>query len=171
MIITNNKLIMLPNEILLDIYEYLSVEDAFHFSLVNRQLNLLFISNQLWKFYIERDLLITVELEISDKNKYFELKKLEKLKQIWKLNYELIKLSYLKELYLSNNNISVIPPEIGQLSQLEKLDLSNNKISIIPSEIEQLSQLKELYLFLNNISVIPPDILYFCQTNNINFSY
>ena len=81
MIITNNKLTMLPTEILLDIYEYLSVEDGFHFSLVDRQLNLLFNNNQLWKFYIKRDFYLSVELEISDKRKYFELKKLKELKK------------------------------------------------------------------------------------------
>ena len=48
---------------------------------------------------------------------------------------EIGQLVNLKDLGLSGNQISVIPPEIGQLKNLQTLYLSNNQISAIPSGI------------------------------------
>ena len=45
----------------------------------------------------------------------------------------------LQTLYLSNNQLQSIPPEIGQLHMLQKLYLYNNQLQSIPPEIGQLT--------------------------------
>ena len=44
-----------------------------------------------------------------------------------------------KELYLSYNQLQLIPPEIGQLAMLQTLYLYNNQLQSIPPEIGQLA--------------------------------
>src|SRR3990172_7829151 len=50
-------------------------------------------------------------------------------------------LTNLQQLDLRQNQITEIPPEIGQLSNLQKLILDGNRITEIPLEIGQLSNL------------------------------
>ena len=81
------------------------------------------------------------------------MKTLQKwLKDKCNKNYTLGELSKLEMLYLHNNNLTSIPPELGQLSNLKWLDLDNNNLTSLPPELGQLSNLKELYLG-NNIFV------------------
>ena len=61
----------------------------------------------------------------------------------------------MRELYLSHNQIKVIPHEIGQLVNLLKLSFSCNQIKYIPHEIEFLVNLRYLYLHDNQIKNIP----------------
>ena len=58
-------------------------------------------------------------------------------------------------LYLSELQLTKIPPQIVQLTQLQWLDLSNNQIVEIPETITQLCQLRRLYLNNNKIVKIP----------------
>ena len=44
----------------------------------------------------------------------------------------------LQKLYLYNNQLQSIPPEIGQLTMLQTLYLYNNQLQLIPPEIGQL---------------------------------
>jgi len=78
--------------------------------------------------------------------------------QITKIPPEIGQLTHLKELILADNQITVIPPEIGQLTHLTFLCLDYNKITVIPQEIGQLTHLEHLYLSYNQITVIPPEI-------------
>jgi Leucine-rich repeat (LRR) protein len=56
-----------------------------------------------------------------------------------------------KEVILSNNKITSIPPEMEILQNLQYLDLSYNKITSIPPEIGNLKKLQHLYLANNQI--------------------
>ena len=57
----------------------------------------------------------------------------------------------LQGLYLSGNQISVIPAEIFTLVSLRELDLSDNNISMLPPEIAGLVNLRVLNLSDNQV--------------------
>ena len=61
-------------------------------------------------------------------------------------------------LLLAHNNISFIPPEIGNLTNLTHLLLSNNKITQLPREIGNLRDLTELSLSNNELTQLPPEL-------------
>ena len=67
-------------------------------------------------------------------------------------------LTNLQRLDLTTNHIQIIPPEIGQLTNLRHIDFENNKIQIIPPEIGQLTNLKTLSIGANWIEIIPSSI-------------
>ena len=82
------------------------------------------------------------------------MKTLQKwLKDKCNKNYSLDELSNLTWLWLNNNNLTSIPPELGQLSNLEGLSLYNNNLTSLPPELGHLSNLKWLYLYNNNLFV------------------
>jgi Leucine-rich repeat (LRR) protein len=64
----------------------------------------------------------------------------------------------LKNLFLSNNQLTDLPQEIGQLTQLEYLDISDNQLTKLPQEIGQLTQLTNLYLSNNQLTEFPQEI-------------
>lgn len=64
-------------------------------------------------------------------------------------------LNNLKELNLSDNQISEIPDEFYQINKLEKLDLSNNLIRTISVLIRNFQNLTNLNLSQNLISTLP----------------
>ncbi|WP_190240910.1 COR domain-containing protein [Nostoc sp. 'Peltigera membranacea cyanobiont' 210A] len=78
--------------------------------------------------------------------------------QLSSLPPEISQLSNLTKLYLSDNQLSSLPPEISQLSNLRWLYLDNNQLSSLPSEISQLSNLTKLSLHNNQLSSLPPEI-------------
>src|SRR3989339_814839 len=68
-------------------------------------------------------------------------------------------LSKLRELDLSDNQMTGLPAEIGQLSQLEVLDLANNKLTGLPYELANLKKLRILDLRGNNYAKQDLDII------------
>ncbi|MBN2006926.1 MAG: leucine-rich repeat domain-containing protein [Anaerolineae bacterium] len=83
-----------------------------------------------------------------------------------------------KELDLSNQGITNLPPEIECLVALEKLNLGydfdklgkRNGLTTLPSEIGQLTNLRSLDLSLNQISTLPPEIGYLTNLQYLNLS-
>jgi len=41
-------------------------------------------------------------------------------------------------LYLKDNKLTIVPPEIGQLTSLEKLNLAGNQLTSVPAAIREL---------------------------------
>lgn len=55
---------------------------------------------------------------------------------------------------LSENQLTILPKEIGKLQKLQLLDLSRNRLITLPKEIGQLKNLRWLSL-KNNTALIP----------------
>jgi len=64
----------------------------------------------------------------------------------------------LTRLYLWDNAVSALPPEIGDLSTLTWLDLESNVLSTLPPEIGNLTAVENLFLDYNALTAIPPEI-------------
>ncbi|MGE5355097.1 MAG: COR domain-containing protein [Deltaproteobacteria bacterium] len=82
--------------------------------------------------------------------------------------------SEIKYLDLSNNNITILPPEISKLNNLEFLYLNNNQLKNLPLELFGLKSLKVLEIRNNNIKELPDLFSSFenietfnCQSNPI----
>ena len=74
---------------------------------------------------------------------FYELESLRKLaasdNEISVLSPNIIRLKSLEILRLNSNNLKQLPKEIGNLSNLKYLDLSDNLLTSIPEEITKLS--------------------------------
>lgn len=76
----------------------------------------------------------------------------------------------LRKLLACDNEIKILPLEIGNLSNLEELDLSNNLITVLPKEIGKLSNLKYLNLSDNRLSSLPAEMKQLINLKCINIS-
>ncbi|MEL0659036.1 COR domain-containing protein [Psychromonas arctica] len=61
----------------------------------------------------------------------------------------------LQKLWLSGNQIAKLPRELSKLSRLELLGLGSNKLQELPDEIGQLVSLKKIWVSGNNITKLP----------------
>lgn len=82
--------------------------------------------SQLWRIWLENNLLVELPPEIGT-------------------------LSNLEQLKLGYNEIRVLPKELGLLKQLKWLHLNNNNIQELPDEICSLGKLEQLNLRNNNV--------------------
>jgi len=71
---------------------------------------------------------------------------------------EIGKLQKLTKLYLRWNQLSSLPPEIGKLQKLTRLDLQGNRLSSLPPEIGKLQKLTVLNLYKNQLRSLLPEI-------------
>ena len=78
--------------------------------------------------------------------------------QLTSIPKEIGQLINLQELNLYANHLTSIPSELGQLVNLQRLTLSCNKLKSIPPELGQLTNLQELYLSYNKLISIPTEI-------------
>lgn len=75
-----------------------------------------------------------------------------------------------KELNLSNQQVTTIPPEVFKLNNIEHLIMQNNKIKEIPSDLQLLVTLKTLDLSQNEIQEVPSFIEDMNQLDFLNLS-
>ena len=64
--------------------------------------------------------------------------------------------SSLSRLYLTENELVSLPPEINHLTNLTEFYLNNNHLTTLPNEIWQLKNLKSLDLSQNELTTISP---------------
>ncbi len=72
---------------------------------------------------------------------------------------------------LSYNQITEIPPEIGQLKQINWLNFTYNQITTLPEELLQLQTLQELDLKGNPINYFDPqikEVVHELEANGVN---
>jgi Leucine-rich repeat (LRR) protein len=62
-------------------------------------------------------------------------------------------------LYLDNNALTSLPPELGNLNELRGLDLNFNQLTSLPPELGNLSKLHTLDLRSNQLSGNIPNVL------------
>jgi Leucine-rich repeat (LRR) protein len=80
------------------------------------------------------------------------------LNQLTSLPPEIGQLTHLRYLSLSHSSLTSLPPEIGQLTHLQELYLYGNPLTSLPPEIGQLTNLQELDLSDNQLASLPPEI-------------
>lgn len=62
-----------------------------------------------------------------------------------------MKLAHLEKLYLDNNKLAQLPPELGELRSLKVLRADNNILVSVPVELRQCVMLVELSLEHNKL--------------------
>lgn len=64
----------------------------------------------------------------------------------------------ISNLNVSDNQLTALPPQIGQLTALQELDVSCNQLTVLPPQIGQLTALQELDVTDNRLTALPPEI-------------
>ena len=78
--------------------------------------------------------------------------------QLTSVPAEIGQLTSLEELYLDDNKLTSVPAEIGQLASLQLLNLSDNQLTSLPAEIGQLTSMKGLWLCGNRFTTLPVEV-------------
>ncbi|WP_446009021.1 COR domain-containing protein [Candidatus Electrothrix sp.] len=84
--------------------------------------------------------------------------------------FRLTKLTYLEVLNLSGNQLAMFPPEISELTNLTRLDLSNNQLTALPPNLLQLTNLAILNLSGNKLTTLPPELFELANLTRLNLS-
>jgi Leucine-rich repeat (LRR) protein len=66
-----------------------------------------------------------------------------------------LKFTYLQQLNLSRNKLTVLPEEISGLKHLTFLDISENKLTSLPESIGKMQTLNSLKMSQNKINSLP----------------
>lgn len=64
-----------------------------------------------------------------------------------------------RQLYLNNNNLRVLNPNLFQFTKLNVLSVRHNKLQFVPKLIEKLTDLHDLNISVNKLRHLPPLIL------------
>ncbi|CAJ0572345.1 unnamed protein product, partial [Mesorhabditis spiculigera] len=95
---------------------------------------------------------VTKHMEMAQKTRVLQLKN-SGIKKFPENAAELVDI--LRNIELSQNKLTMLPPFIGDFSQLKQLHLSDNCLESLPEEIGQLNSLEVLNLANNRLTVLP----------------
>ena len=87
-----------------------------------------------------------------------EWTELEVVGSVRNLSPKLWTFTNLIALYLNDNKLTKLPPEISLLNRLQKLELSRNMLRNIPVEVGDMLELRELYLNGNSLRQLPNEL-------------
>jgi hypothetical protein len=87
------------------------------------------------------------------------------------LSHEQLSGHHLRELWLTNHRISILPPEISLFPQLRVLGLAGNGLSTLPPEIGELQSLEALYLEHNGLRVLPETVTFPRQLRDLRLDH
>ncbi|XP_028130737.2 CCR4-NOT transcription complex subunit 6-like [Diabrotica virgifera virgifera] len=99
---------------------------------------------------------MSAEDQASGKKSYWT--ELEITGTIRNLSSNLFQLTHLTALYIKNNQLLRLPPDICSLVNLRHLDVSNNKLRSLPAELGELIHLRELNLSNNSLRILPYEL-------------
>ena len=71
------------------------------------------------------------------------------------VSLELFQFNHLTSLFLNDNQLKVLPPDVCRLTNLNCLDVSSNQLRSLPMELGDLIELKELILKYNQLTSLP----------------
>lgn len=91
-------------------------------------------------------------------------------KQLTHLPSNVLRMTNLRLLDVSNNRLSLLTSKIERFSELEVLDLSRNRIESLPQEIGELTQLRNLNLKNNQLTQVPSGLVRCQQLEVLNLS-
>ena len=126
----------------------------------NKQINdKLCRRDAIWNYKLKTEFPIEVKenwLEGSPKERYTILYKLEKVREVFKMEKQSLRYIFETErIYQDNKGIVEIPKEIDVLKNLKTLSLNDNNIQYVP---ELPLSLKDLRMSDNNLTKIPKSI-------------
>ncbi len=132
---------------------------------------LILFLNKIYKNKKDVDYLYLEKLDLKiikkiprDITKLYYLKTLIIQGSIFKIPKEICRLSNLKKIIMTANNLQQIPKELGILKNVEYMDFSYNTINSIPNELfRKDSKLKYINLSYNYIKYIPKNIFEYCH--------
>ena len=79
--------------------------------------------------------------------------------QLTELPPEIGNLTSLRSLFLGDNQLTELPPEIGNLTSLRDLDIRNNQLTELPPQIGDLVGLEWLSVRNNRLTAIPQSMV------------
>lgn len=153
------KVIMLPEDVMVEIISHMSYKDVMNVCSSNNEYK------NMCEKHIYKDLYMKYFKDIDfleETDDYVErmkfLKGLQKIQKDFKFKPDFSRLYRSKDLNLTSNYIYKIPSEIKLLVNLTKLDLHNNHIHILPPEIGLLINLLDINLSGNYLEKLPIEI-------------
>ncbi len=72
---------------------------------------------------------------------------------------------------VNGNQLTALPPEVGQLTQLQTLDLIGIELTSLPPEVGQLTNLQTLDLEVNQLTALPPEVGQLANLESLNLSH
>ena len=91
--------------------------------------------------------------------------------QLTTLPPEIGELANLTELNLSVNQLTALPPEITKLTNMTEFDLGDNQLTTLPPEIIELTRLTTLDLWDNQLITLTPEIGELTSLTTLSLSY
>ncbi len=91
----------------------------------------------------------TINKNVLKNLKYLSLRNNSRLREIESCAFP--NMPNVEKLYLSRNNLTFLPKEIGELRRLQELDVANNSLQFIPVGIKDLTNLRVFNLMDNDL--------------------